>query len=154
PRVASVRLPASPGRDERPVVVHGRLGPGPADDPQHAIALFLAHPVIFAAGRRGGGLRSSSARRRKRDCGTWHAVPDAGCAGLRPIMTTVVDEPAVREAGQAFCGALIAGNVERAMESFSPELRRNPGEVLALLPLPANDAAIESVERNGAGYNA
>jgi len=68
-------------------------------------------------------------------------------------MATTVDEPAVREAGLAFCDALIAGDVERLMESFSQELRRNPGEVLALLPLPANEAAIESLDRNGAGYN-
>jgi hypothetical protein len=68
-------------------------------------------------------------------------------------MATTVDEGAVRQAGQAFCDALTAGDVERAMESFSAELRRNPGEVLALLPLPANEAAIDSLERNGAGYN-
>jgi len=67
-------------------------------------------------------------------------------------MTAVLDEPAVRDAGQAFCDALATGDVDRAMDSFSQELRRNPGEVLALLPLPANEAAIESVERNGPGY--
>jgi hypothetical protein len=67
-------------------------------------------------------------------------------------MATTVDEPAVREAGQAFCDALTAGDVDRLMESFSQELRRNPGEVLALLPLPASEAAIESLDRNGPGY--
>jgi hypothetical protein len=64
-----------------------------------------------------------------------------------------MDEPAVREQAQAFCDALAAGDVDRAIEAMSPELRRNVGEVLALLPLPANDVAIESVERGGAGYN-
>jgi hypothetical protein len=68
-------------------------------------------------------------------------------------MSTAVDEQAVREAGQAFCDALAAGDVERAMNSFSQELRRNPGEVLALLPLPASEGTIESIERTGAGFN-
>jgi hypothetical protein len=64
-----------------------------------------------------------------------------------------MDEPAVRDAAQAFCDALAAGNVDAAIEHFSPELRRNLGEVLAMLPLPANDVAIESVEHGGTGYN-
>jgi hypothetical protein len=64
-----------------------------------------------------------------------------------------MDEPAVREGAQAFCDALAAGNVDAAIERFSPELRRNLGEVLAMLPLPANDVAIESVEHGGTGYN-
>jgi len=68
-------------------------------------------------------------------------------------MATTVDEPAVREAAQRFGDALAAGDVERAMECFSEELRRNAGEVLALLPLPANDVDIESLERSGPGYN-
>jgi len=68
-------------------------------------------------------------------------------------MATVFDEGAVREAGQAFCDALEAGDVELAMGSFSQELRRNVGEVLALLPLPANEVEIESLDRNGPGYN-
>ncbi len=68
-------------------------------------------------------------------------------------MATAMDEPAVREQAQAFCDALAAGEVDRAIEAMSPELRRNVGEVLALLPLPANEVAVESVERSGAGYN-
>jgi len=68
-------------------------------------------------------------------------------------MATAMDEPAVRERAQAFCDALAAGDVDRAIEAMSPELRRNVGEVLALLPLPANEVTIESVERGGAGYN-
>jgi hypothetical protein len=68
-------------------------------------------------------------------------------------MATTVDEPAVREAAQTFGDALAAGDVEQAMECFSQELRRNAGEVLALLPLPANDVGIESLERSGPGYN-
>ena len=64
-----------------------------------------------------------------------------------------MDEQAVREHAQAFCDALVAGDIDRAIEKMSAELRRNLGEVLALLPLPANDATIESVEHGGAGYD-
>jgi hypothetical protein len=36
---------------------------------------------------------------------------------------------------------------------FSKELRQNLGEVLALLPLPSNEATIESIDRGGgSGY--
>ena len=68
-------------------------------------------------------------------------------------MATAVDEQVVRQGAQAFCDALASGDVDRALEAFSPELRRNTGEVLALLPLPATDVEIESLERSGAGYN-
>jgi hypothetical protein len=68
-------------------------------------------------------------------------------------MATTLDEPAVRNAAQAFCDALAAGDVDQAIAALSQELRRNAGEVLALLPLPANDVTIESVEHSGAGYN-
>jgi hypothetical protein len=63
-----------------------------------------------------------------------------------------MDEPAVREHAQAFCDALVAGDIDRAIGDLSNELRRNVGEVLALLPLPANDASVESVEHGGAAY--
>jgi hypothetical protein len=68
-------------------------------------------------------------------------------------MVTAVDEQTVRAEAEAFCDALAAGNVDQAIGALSPELRRNAGEVLALLPLPANEVTIESVERSGAGYN-
>jgi hypothetical protein len=68
-------------------------------------------------------------------------------------MAAAVDEQAVRQGADAFCEALASGDVDRALESFSPELRRNAGEVLALLPLPATEVEIESLERSGAGYN-
>ncbi len=64
-----------------------------------------------------------------------------------------MDEPQARERAQAMCEALVAGDVERAMEAFSDELRRNAGEVLALLPFPTTEATIESVERGGSGLN-
>ena len=64
-----------------------------------------------------------------------------------------MDDAAVREQAQAFCDALLAGDVDRAIEFMSAELHRNLGEVIALLPLPATETAIESVEAGGAGYN-
>ena len=68
-------------------------------------------------------------------------------------MVTAVDEQAVHDEAQAFCDALASGDVDRALAALSVELRRNAGEVLALLPLPANEVVIESIERSGAGYN-
>ena len=68
-------------------------------------------------------------------------------------MVTAVDEQSVRDQAQSFCDALEAGNIDEAIGALSPELRRNTGEVLALLPLPANEVTIESIERSGAGYN-
>jgi hypothetical protein len=64
-----------------------------------------------------------------------------------------VDEVAVREQAQAFADALLSGDIDRAIESFSPELRQHVGEVLALMPLPANEVTIESVDHGGSGYN-
>ena len=59
----------------------------------------------------------------------------------------------VRERAQAMCDALVAGDVERATSDFSEQLRRNLGEVLILLPLPANQATVESVEHGPSSYN-
>jgi hypothetical protein len=64
-----------------------------------------------------------------------------------------MDEQAVREHAQAMCDALVAGDVDRAIESFSKELRQNLGEVISMLPLPSSEASVESVEHGGAGYN-
>ena len=64
-----------------------------------------------------------------------------------------MDEDAVRARAQAVCDALAAGDIERASGDFSVELRRNLGEVLALMPLPANEVEIDSVERGGPGFN-
>jgi hypothetical protein len=62
-------------------------------------------------------------------------------------------EDEVREHAVAFGAALVAGDVERAIQDLSDELRRNVGEVLALLPLPAKEATVESVDHSGSGYN-
>ncbi len=60
-----------------------------------------------------------------------------------------MEEPQVRERAEALCAALVAGDVGVATEDFSKELRQNLGEVLVLFPLPATEAAIESIERGG-----
>ena len=64
-----------------------------------------------------------------------------------------MDAEIVRERATAFCGALDAGDVDGATQDMSPELQRNLGEVLALLPLPSNESTVESVEKAGPGYN-
>jgi hypothetical protein len=64
-----------------------------------------------------------------------------------------MDEPTVRARAQAVCDALAAGDVGRATGDFSPELMRNLGEVLALMPLPANEVALQSIEQGGSGYS-
>jgi len=64
-----------------------------------------------------------------------------------------MEEQDVRERAEAFCVAVVAGDIGLATEDFSQELRHNLGEVLALLPLPANEATVESIDRGGgSGY--
>jgi hypothetical protein len=65
-----------------------------------------------------------------------------------------MDEQAVREHAQGHLDALIAGDVGRALEDLSSELRSQPGELMAMLPLPLTSAEIESVDKAGAGYTA
>jgi hypothetical protein len=64
-----------------------------------------------------------------------------------------MDDQTVREHAQAFCDALHEGDIDRAIRYLSAELHRNLGEVIALLPLPATAASVESVEAGGSGYN-
>ena len=64
-----------------------------------------------------------------------------------------MDEQDVRSRAQAVADALAAGDIDRATQEFSPELQRNLGEVLALMPLPANEVEIDSIERGGSGFN-
>ena len=64
-----------------------------------------------------------------------------------------MDPENVRERATAFLDALDAGDVTRATEYMSPELQRNLGEVVALLPLPTVDSEVVSVERGGSGYS-
>jgi hypothetical protein len=63
-----------------------------------------------------------------------------------------MDEQAVRERAQALTEAIVAGDVDRAIQDFSPELRRNLGEVISLLPLPSKEGAIESIAQGGSSY--
>ena len=62
-----------------------------------------------------------------------------------------MDEAVVREHVQGLCDALLAGEMDRATEDFSTELRSNLGEVIAQLPLPITEAELESVEPGGSG---
>ena len=63
-----------------------------------------------------------------------------------------MDEQTVRARAQAMCDSIVAGNVDQAIGDFSPELRRNLGEVISLLPLPSIEGEIESVAQGGSGY--
>jgi hypothetical protein len=63
-----------------------------------------------------------------------------------------MDEQAVREHAHAMADAIVAGDVDRAIEDVSPELRRNLGEVIGLFPLPSKEAEIESVSQGGSSY--
>jgi hypothetical protein len=63
-----------------------------------------------------------------------------------------MEEPEVRERAEALCAALVVGDVGLATHDFSQELQRNLGEVVALLPLPATEATVDSIERSGSGF--
>ena len=63
-----------------------------------------------------------------------------------------MEEPQVRERAEAMCAALVTGDVGKATEDFSKELRQNLGEVVALLPLPATEATVDSIERGSSGF--
>lgn len=63
-----------------------------------------------------------------------------------------MDREVIREHAQAHCHALLAGEIDRAAEDFSQELRSNLGTVIAQLPLPLTEASVESVEPGGKGY--
>ncbi len=60
-----------------------------------------------------------------------------------------MDEQTVRARARAMCDAIVAGDVDRAIEDVSQELRRNLGEVISLFPLPSKEATIESVSQGG-----
>ena len=63
-----------------------------------------------------------------------------------------MNEDEVRSAAEAVCTALVAGDVDAAIGYLSEELHRNLGEVVALLPLPALEATIISIEHPGAAF--
>jgi hypothetical protein len=63
-------------------------------------------------------------------------------------------EEAIREHAQAFCDALMAGDIGRAADHMSKELRANLGPIVAMLPLPLSAATIAAVETTTTGYRA
>jgi hypothetical protein len=65
-----------------------------------------------------------------------------------------MDEQMVREHAQAQCDALLAGDVERAAEHLSNELRRNLGQLVSMFPMPLTAASVETVERTPSGIQA
>ncbi len=60
-----------------------------------------------------------------------------------------MDEQDIRDQAEALCVAIVAGDMDQVATHFSEELRRNLGEVVALLPLPCTEAVIESIDRGG-----
>lgn len=65
-------------------------------------------------------------------------------------MTMTEDD--VRSSAELVGAALVAGDVDTAIGYLSDELKRNLGEVVALLPLPATEATIQSVERGASAF--
>jgi hypothetical protein len=63
-----------------------------------------------------------------------------------------MNEQAVREHAQAHADALLAGDIGKASEEMSRELRQNLGPIVAMLPMPMTEATIESVESTPTGY--
>ena len=58
-----------------------------------------------------------------------------------------MDEGIVRTSVQAVGDALVAGDIDKVIGYLSDELQRNPGEIVAMLPLPATETQIVSVEQ-------
>jgi hypothetical protein len=65
-----------------------------------------------------------------------------------------MDEQAVREHAQATCDALLAGDIGKAADEMSNEVRSNMGPIVAMLPMPMTEASIESIESTPTGYKA
>jgi hypothetical protein len=63
-----------------------------------------------------------------------------------------MDEQAVREHAQAHADALLAGDIGKASEQMSKELRSSLGRIAAMLPMPMTEASIESIESTPTGY--
>jgi hypothetical protein len=63
-----------------------------------------------------------------------------------------MNEEDVRASAELVGAALVAGDVDTAIGYLSDELKRNLGEVVALLPLPAMEATIESIERGASAF--
>jgi hypothetical protein len=61
-------------------------------------------------------------------------------------------EQDVRERAQAFCNALMTGDISQAANHMSRELQANLGPVVALLPLPLSESSIASVAMTRSGF--
>jgi len=60
-------------------------------------------------------------------------------------------EEEVRERARAIADALVAGDIGQVVSTLSDELQRNPGEIVAMLPLPAVAAEVARIEGAGGG---
>ena len=65
-----------------------------------------------------------------------------------------MEEESVRESAEAFCEALVAGDVDRAAEHLSEQLHSNLGQLVAMLPMPVTAASVETLERTASGFRA
>jgi len=65
-----------------------------------------------------------------------------------------MEEQSVRENAEAFCEALVAGDIERATQHLSEQLHANLGQLVAMLPMPLTSATVESLERTASGFRA
>lgn len=63
-----------------------------------------------------------------------------------------MDPQAARDHAEAYCAALLDGDMERAAGALSHELQANLGSIISILPLPLIEATVESVEAGGSGY--
>jgi hypothetical protein len=64
-----------------------------------------------------------------------------------------MDEEVIRAHAQELCDALVAGDIDKATQDFSKELKQHLGEVLSLLPLPSTEATVQSVAHGGSGFD-
>ena len=65
-----------------------------------------------------------------------------------------MDEQTVRDHAQATSDALLAGDIGKAAEEMSKELRKSLGSIVGMLPLPLTGATVESIEMTAHGYRA
>ena len=62
-----------------------------------------------------------------------------------------MEEADVRLHADAFCAALLAGDIGKAAEELSKELHAHLGQTVALLPMPLIAAEVASAERTASG---
>jgi hypothetical protein len=63
-----------------------------------------------------------------------------------------MEEQTVRTRAEAWCDALVAGDMELAGQDLSDQLSANLGELVAMLPMPLTSASVESLERTPSGF--